>query len=84
MFTARAVREWLEHLGLRTLFIVSGSLWENRGVESFNGKFGDELLNGEIFDTLLEARTVIRAWRLEYNQHRPYSSLGCHPPAPEA
>jgi hypothetical protein len=35
-------------------------------VESFNGKFMDELLNGEIFDTLLEARTVIRAWRLEY------------------
>ena len=63
---------------------MSGSLWENRGVESFNGKFGDELLNGEIFDTLLEARTVIRAWRLEYNQHRPHSSLGYRPPAPEA
>jgi len=44
----------------------------------------DELLNGEIFDTLLEAKVVIEDWRREYNQHRPHSSLGYKPPAPEA
>jgi putative transposase len=43
-----------------------------------------ELLNGEIFDTLLEARVVIESWRREYNQFRPHSSLGYRPPAPEA
>jgi transposase InsO family protein len=53
-------------------------------VESFNGKLRDELLNGEIFDTLLEAKTVIEGWRNEYNQVRPHSSLGYRPPAPEA
>ena len=53
-----------------------GSPWENGYVESFIGKFRDKLLNGEIFDTLLEARVVIECWRKECNQFRPYSSLG--------
>ena len=52
-------------------------------MESFFGKFRDELLNGEIFDTLLESRVVIEAWMRHYNQHRPHSSLGYRPPAPE-
>jgi len=83
-FTAKAIREWLQRLGVKTLFIEPGSPWENGYVESFNGKLRDELLNGEIFDTLLEARTVIGAWRMDYNRHRPHSSLGYRPPAPEA
>jgi transposase InsO family protein len=53
-------------------------------VESFIGKLRDELLNGEVFDTLLEASVLMEAWRREYNQHRPHSSLGYRPPAPEA
>ncbi len=53
-------------------------------VESFNGKLRDELLNGEIFETLLEAKVLIEWWREEYNTVRPHSSLGYHPPAPEA
>ena len=82
-FTAKAVREWLGRLDVGTLFIEPGSPWENGYVESFFGKMRDELLNGEIFDTLLEARAVIEDWRREYNQHRPHSSLGYKPPAPE-
>jgi putative transposase len=82
-FTAQTVREWLGRLGVRTLYIEPGSPWENGYVESFNGKLRDELLNGELFDTLLEARTVIEAWRNDYNVHRPHSSLGYRPPAPE-
>jgi putative transposase len=83
-FTAKAVREWLQNLGVGTLFIEPGSPWENGYIESFNGKLRDELLNGEIFDTLLEAKTVVEAWRQDYNRHRPHSSLGYRPPAPEA
>jgi putative transposase len=83
-FTAKAVREWLGRLGVRTLFIEPGSPWENGYVESFIGKFRDELLNGEVFDTLLEASVVTEAWRRDYNHHRPHSSLGYRPPAPEA
>jgi len=83
-FTAKAVREWLAKIGVNTLFIEPGSPWENGYVESFIGKLRDELLNGEIFDTLLEARVVIERWRQDYNQFRPHSSLGYKPPAPEA
>ena len=82
-FTARAVREWLGRVDVKTLFIEPGSPWENGYVESFNGKLRDELLNGEIFYTLTEARVLVERWRNEYNTKRPHSSLGYRPPAPE-
>ena len=83
-FTAHAVREWLkDEIGVTPLFIEPGSPWENGYVESFNGKFRDELLNGEIFYTLREAQVIIERWRREYNTFRPHSSLGYRPPAPE-
>jgi len=83
-FTAKAVREWLARLGVKTLFIEPGSPWENGYIESFNGKLRDELLEREIFDTLWEAKILIERWRIEYNTRRPHSSLGYRPPAPEA
>ena len=83
-FTAEAVRDWLGRLGIGTLFIEPGSPWENGYIESFNGKLRDELLNGEIFYTLKEAKVMIERWRRHYNQKRPHSSLGYRPPAPEA
>ncbi len=83
-FTAKVVRQWIEQVGVKTLFITPGSPWENGYVESFNGKLRDELLNGEIFYTLREAKILIERWRAHYNQVRPHSSLGYRPPAPEA
>jgi putative transposase len=82
-FTALAVREWLERLEVKTLYIEPGSPWENGYIESFLGKLRDELLNGEIFDTLLEARVLVADWREHYNGVRPHSALGYRPPAPE-
>ena len=66
-FTAKVVREWLARVGVGTLYIEPGSPWENGYIESFNGKLRDELLNLEIFDTLLEAKILIERWRREYN-----------------
>lgn len=83
-FTAKAVRRWLQRVGVRTLFIEPGSPWENGYIESFNGKLRDELLNAEIFDTLLEARVLLTRWQQEYNRRRPHSALGYRPPVPEA
>ena len=82
--TALVVREWLERIGVKTLFIEPGSPWENGYLESFNGKLRDELLNGGIFYTLKEAQSLVQGWRREYNQVRPHSSLGYRPPAPAA
>jgi transposase InsO family protein len=83
-FTAKVVREWLHDLGVKTLFIEPGSPWENGYIESFNGKLRDELLDREIFTTLLEAQVLIEGWRKQYNKVRPHSSLGYRPPAPDA
>ncbi len=66
------------------MFIEPGSPWENGYIESFNGKLRDELLNEEIFDTILEARVITEDWRQQYNKVRPHSSLGYRPPASEA
>ena len=68
---------------MNTLYITPGSPWENGYNESFNGSLRDELLNGEIFYSLAEARIVIESWRRHYNTKRPHSSLGYRPPAPE-
>ena len=83
-FTATAVRDWLHRLDVQTLFIEPGSPWENGYNESFNGKLRDELLNGEIFYTLKEAKVLVEQWRIYYNTIRPHSSLGYRPPAPQA
>lgn len=82
-FVADVVRGWLARLGVQTLFIEPGSPWENGYIESFNGKLRYELLNGEIFDTPLEAQVVIESWRKHYNTLRPHSGLGMKAPAPE-
>ena len=82
-FIAAALREWITAVGAKTAYIEPGSPWENGYVESFNGKLRDELLDGEIFYTLNEAKIVIEAWRRHYNTVRPHSSLGYKPPAPE-
>ena len=81
-FTAKAVRSWLARIGVRTLFIAPGSPWENGYNESLNGKPRDELLNGEIFYDLREAKVLIERWRRHYNTIRPHSALGYRPPAP--
>ena len=83
-FTAKKVTEWLERVDVKTLFIEPGSPWENGYNESFNGTLRYELLDVELFDTLLEAKVLIERWRVEYNTIRPHSSLGYRPPAPEA
>jgi putative transposase len=83
-FIAKVVREWIVAVGAKTAFIEPGSPWENGYCESFNSKLRDELLNGEIFYSLAEAKVIIEAWRRYYNIERPHSSLGYKPPAPEA
>ena len=83
-FTARTLRTWLQRVGVQTLYIEPGSPWENGYIESFNGRLRDELLNGEVFDTVREARVLCDQWRRHYNAVRPHSALGYRPPAPEA
>jgi len=83
-FTAKVVRNWLERVGVETLYIEPGSPWENGYLQSFSEKLRDELLDRELFDTLREAKVLVERCRRHYNTVRPHSALGCKPPTPEA
>ena len=80
-FVAKGIRRWLVQAGVNTLFIAKSSPWENGYVESFNGKFRDELLNGELFLGLEDARWVIDRWRLDNNHRRRHRAIGYKTPA---
>ncbi len=82
-FVALAVQAWIAAVGARTAYIEPGSPWENGYIESFNARLRDELLNGEIFYSLAEAKVVIESWRRHFNAVRPHGSLGYRAPAPE-
>ena len=82
-FVAKAVQDWIAAVGAKAAYIAPGSPWENGFIESFNARLRDELLNGEIFYSLAEARIVVESWRRHYNAKRPHASLGYKPPAPE-
>jgi transposase InsO family protein len=79
-FIAYAIQDWLREKQIKTLYIKPGSPWENPYIESFHDKLRDECLNRELFGTLAEARVILESWRVEYNEHRPHSSLGQQTP----
>jgi putative transposase len=80
-FIAQCLQGWLKEQGVKPLFIEPGSPWQNGKCESFNGRFRDECLNMEVFDSLLEAQFVIENWREHYNTERPHSALKYLSPA---
>jgi putative transposase len=80
-FIAYALQDWLREHHCHILYITPGSPWENPFIESFNGTFRSECLDRWLFADGRDAQTIIEQWRLEYNHHRPHSSLGYLPPA---
>jgi len=80
-FIANAIRQWLKEKMVETLYIEPASPWENGYIESFHGRLRDELLNRELFYSVKEAKVLVENWRMEYNNHRPHSSLGYLTPA---
>jgi transposase InsO family protein len=77
---ARKVQDWLAEQGCQTIYISPGSPWENAYIESFIGKFRKECVDRYLFYTLVDTRSIIEAWREEYNHYRPHSALGYLPP----
>lgn len=73
--TAHAMIDWCRLSRVDIAFIDPGSPWQNGYSESFNGRFRDEFLTTEQFDTLLEAQVLAEDWRIECNTYRPHGSL---------
>jgi putative transposase len=80
-FIAYAVADWCRFNATGSVFIDPGCPWQNGFCESFNGRLRDEYLNGQLFDTLLEAQVLLERFRIDYNINRPHSSLGWRTPA---
>jgi putative transposase len=77
----RELDRWAYENGVRLFFIDPGKPMQNGSIESFNGRFREECLDQCWFTSLAEARRVIEAWRLDYNLHRPHTSLRMRTPA---
>jgi putative transposase len=80
-FIAQQLADYLRRQGVGQAFIEKASPQQNAFVERFNGTMRDEVLNGETFRSVLEARVVIDAWVTEYNTLRPHRGLGMMTPA---
>jgi len=74
--TSHALADWCRFSGTGASFIEPGSPWQNAYVESLNSRIRDELLNQELFHTLLEAQILAEDWRIDHNRHHPHSALG--------
>lgn len=75
-FFSKAMDAWAYQRRVKLDFIRPGRPMDNGYIESFNGRLRDECLNAELFSDLLDARTKLDAWRRDYNDNRPHSSIG--------
>ena len=75
-FTSNAILLWADDHKVAWHYIAPGKPTQNAFAESFIGRLRDELLNETLFRSLAHARAVLEAWRTDYNDHRPHSSLG--------
>jgi putative transposase len=80
-FISDAIKSWFIESSVETLYIEPGCPWQNGYIESFHSRFRTELLNRELFHSVKEAKVLVEAWRLEYNNHRPHSGLADMTPA---
>jgi putative transposase len=75
-FQSRALEDLAYRRGVQLDFIRPGKPIENAFIEAFNGRLRDECFNVHQFASITDAQARIEAWRVDYNQHRPHSSLG--------
>jgi len=79
-FTSRCFLAWGIEEKIEMVYIRPGKPIENGHCESFNGRLREEFLNTHQFANLWEARNLAGAWRTDYNQLRPHSSLDYRTP----
>ena len=75
-FVSKALDRWAYENGVTLDFSRPGKPTDNAVIESFNGRLRDECLNAHWFLSLADARAKIEAWRRDYNESRPHTSLG--------
>lgn len=79
-FKSKVLDAWADKHHVKLDFIRPGKPVDNCFIESFNARVRDECLNANVFVSLADARRKIEMWRIDYNEHRPHSSLGGRSP----
>jgi len=79
-FAGRDLDAWAYWKKVKLDFIRPGKPIENAYIESFNGRLREECLNDQLFLSLEDAKNKLEAWRIDYNEARPHSSLGNRTP----
>lgn len=79
-FVSKALDKWAYENKVELDFSRPGKPTDNPFIESFNGSLRDECLNTNWFLSLQDAREKLEAWKKDYNDFRPHSSLGGMPP----
>lgn len=79
-FTSNAILSWAQAHGVAWHYTEPGKPTQNAFIESFNGRVRDELLNETLFHSLPHTRAILEAWQIDYNTHRPHSSLSWQTP----
>jgi putative transposase len=74
-FICEALTRWLPGAGMKAIPVAPASPWENGYIESFHSRLRDEFLNGEEFESVVDARAKAAWWRREYNTIRPHSGI---------
>jgi putative transposase len=79
--TSTSILRWSQERHIEWHYIAPGKPTQNAFVESFNGRLRDECLNETLFTSLAHARSILAAWKHDYNTVRPHSKLGGRTPA---
>jgi putative transposase len=75
-FTSKALDQWAYWNRVALDFSRPGKPTDNAYIEAFNARLRIECLNQNWFSSVQDARRKAEAWRREYNEQRPHSSLG--------
>lgn len=74
-FRCKLLQDWAMRNNVKWEFIQPGKPMQNGYCERFNGTFRYEILNAYIFDSLAEARAIVKDWLHKYNYERPHNRL---------
>jgi putative transposase len=74
-FISKAMDEWAYRNAVKLEFSRPGKPTDNAFIESFNGRLRQECLNQNWFTSLDDAQQIVEAWREDYNEERPHSSV---------
>jgi hypothetical protein len=80
-FACRAVKRWLNHAGVKTLFVALGAHGRTDTLNHSMKSYVMSCLTGSCFCVSMSCDTIVDRWRMGYNHYRPHSSLGYMSPA---